>query len=213
MKKVTLSLAVMASAAFMVACGGAEQPTAEETQTVEEQAEVEEAPAQEMASGAINLEESKLMWKGEMLGIKDHTGTLAFKSGEIQAENGQITGGSFVVDMTSMVATDENYQPEEGYTKEKLIGHLSSPDFFNVEEFPETMFEITGSTDGEVTGNLTIRGITNEVKVSNVAFDAESGTYKGTLTFNRKNFDVSWDSTMKDAVLSDDIELTIYLKV
>ncbi len=211
-----MSLAVLATTAFMVACGGGEKPATEESQPAqEEQAVAEEAAVSEteMTGGAINVEESKLMWKGEMLGIKDHTGTLAFKSGEIQTENGQITGGSFVVDMTSMVATDENYQPEEGHTKEKLIGHLSSPDFFNVEEYPEAMFEITGSSEGALTGNLTIRGISNEVKVGNVAYDAESGTYKGTLTFNRKNFDVSWDSTMKDAVLSDDIELTIYLKV
>jgi polyisoprenoid-binding protein YceI len=49
--------------------------------------------------------------------------------------------------------------------------HLRSPDFFNVEEFPEIRFESTHveAIDDEstsVVGNLTMHGVTKEVKLS-----------------------------------------------
>ena len=51
--------------------------------------------------------------------------------------------------------------------------HLRSPDFFNVEEFPEILFESTlvEAIDDEstnVAGNLTMHGVTREVKLKAV---------------------------------------------
>ncbi|MFN4088330.1 MAG: YceI family protein [Alphaproteobacteria bacterium] len=46
--------------------------------------------------------------------------------------------------------------------------HLRSPDFFNVQEFPEMTFrstkvEVTGENTGKVTGDLTLLGVTRPV--------------------------------------------------
>ena len=66
-------------------------------------------------------------------------------------------------------------------------------------------------TAGTVMGNLTVRGKTNAETVSNVVFDEATGAATGVLTFNRQNYEVAYAATMKDMVLSDDIELTISL--
>ena len=129
-------------------------------------------------------------------------------------EGDKIVGGSFVVDMSSITPLDENYAPDGSAqgTREMLVGHLSSGDFFAIEENPTASFEITGANeDGSVNGNLTIRGNTNTETVTDVKI--ADGTVSGTLVFDRKKYDVAWDSPMKDAVLSNDIELNIELKV
>jgi len=211
-----LSVSALAVSAILVACGGGQMENKEATHDESHEAAQEEMakPAiTEMPAGAINTETSEIHWKGEMLGIKDHTGTLQFKEGAIETADGAISGGMFVVDLATMVATDENYQPEEGHTKEKLIEHLSSGDFFDVATYPTATFTITGAEEGKIMGDLTIRDKTNPETVENVAYDAEAGMYKGTLTFDRMKYDVAWESSFKDAVLSDEISLTVMLSM
>jgi polyisoprenoid-binding protein YceI len=161
-----------------------------------------------------NTENSVVMWKGTLVGVYDHSGTLSFNSGNLKIENGKIVSGSFEVDMTSMVATDENYDPEKGSTKEKLIGHLSSDDFFAVETFPTTTFIVKEHKGDKIMGELTIRGKTNSETVENVVIkkDGDKLKFKGDLTFDRQEYDVAWAHPMKDKVLMDEIELKIVLK-
>jgi polyisoprenoid-binding protein YceI len=161
----------------------------------------------------VNASSSKLIWKGEMLGIYSHEGTLAITQANLEVKDGKIMGGSFTADMNSMTPTDENYNPEEGSTPEKLVGHLSSADFFDVQNYPTAQFEITSVTDGTVLGNLTIRGITHqeEVKNVNIAQNGNSTSITGELVFDRKKYDVAWDSPMKDRILSNDIIVKVEL--
>jgi polyisoprenoid-binding protein YceI len=56
-----------------------------------------------------------------------------------------------------------------------LDEHLQKPDYFNVAQFPEVTFKstgikVTGEKTGEVTGNLTMLGVTKPV-VLNVTFN------------------------------------------
>ena len=206
MKKTNLLLTITTTGVlFLASCGNSNQPTetAETKTTTEETTEVKKAD--------INLAESTVKWEGEMLGIKAHWGYIALKEASVEMTGDKVSGGSFTVDMTSIDPKDDVYTEEQ--TPEKLVGHLSSADFFDVENHPTASFEITSvSEDGSTaTGNLTVRGITNEETVENIS--VADGTVNGTLTFDRKKYDVSWDAPMKDAVLSDEIPLTIALKV
>lgn len=167
----------------------------------------------EIENVTINPEQSRVVWEGTMLGVYSHDGTLDLTQADIEMKNGKINGGSFTADMNSMVATDDNYNPEEGSTPEKLIGHLKSPDFFDVENYPVANFVITGSDGNKVMGNMTIRGITHEETVENVTMTKEDGQVKitGDMVIDRKKYDVSWDSPMEDRVLSNDLDLEIHL--
>ena len=162
----------------------------------------------------INTNESVVNWNGTLVGVYDHYGTLDFKNGEIFIKDGKISDGSFVVDMKTMKPIDENYNPEEGSTKEKLVGHLSSPDFFDVENYPEASFKIKAHKDNKIVGDLTIRGNTHEETVKNLEIKNMDGKmkFRGTMTFDRNKYDVNWKHPVKDKVLSDDIELKITIK-
>lgn len=196
------SVAFLALAAlFLAACGDTPQ-----TENAETSGEIG-------GTYSVDVANSVVKWKGAMLGIKFHEGTLKLTDGTLTVENGVVTGGSFTVDMNSMVATDENYQPEEGSTREKLIGHLSSNDFFNVAEFPTATFTIRSGAGNQASGDLTVRGITNSETVQNIMLIEADGVVKanGNLTFDRKKYNVAWDSPMKDVVLSNEIELSVEL--
>lgn len=173
-------------------------------------------PTETTAVGAtgtyiVDVANSRVKWKGVMLGIKFHEGILKFSEGELTLENGVITGGSFTVDMQSMTATDENYQPEQGATREKLLRHLASPDFFDVANFPTATFVIRASEGVAATGELTVRGVTHTETVQNIALIEVDDVVKanGNLTFDRKKYNVSWDSPMQDVILSNNIEVSI----
>jgi polyisoprenoid-binding protein YceI len=100
--------------------------------------------------------------------------------------------------------------------------HLNSPDFFDTAKFPEITFNSTKivakSKDVyEVTGNLTIKGVTKPVVLTvaanGFAGDGHGGQKAGfdvTGKLNRKDFGVSWNGIVDgNAMLSDDVDLVI----
>lgn len=209
MKKFTKAIFGLSIAAGMIACGGAEQKA---------EAVTEEAPAEEVVEAkevSINAAESKVMWEGTMLGLYSHSGTVDVTDGKLTLEGDRVVKGKFIVDLTTMNPTDENYQDEEGHRKENLVGHLSSGDFFMVDSFPTATFEITAHNidEGTIQGNLTIRGKTNPETVENVQIDAASGSATGELVFDRTKYDVSFSHPAEEMVLSDEISLSIGLKM
>lgn len=161
---------------------------------------------------SLDLEKSVVNWEGSMIGLYSHYGTLNFSDGSLKIKEDKVVGGEFTVDLNSMIATD----PEENYPmapREKLIEHLQSDDFFATDKYPTSTFEITGESSSDLAGQLTIRGITGQeiVKDIKVEKNGDDYTITGKLVFDRQNYDVSYESTMKDKVLSNDIELEIKL--
>lgn len=207
--KLVLAIAV-SGGLFLASCGGDHSHEAEGTA---ENAPV--APAAEAKEVTVDLAESNVKWTGELLGIKSHFGNINLSEAKLTLAGDKVEGGNFVVDMSSITPLDENYTPDgsEQGTRAMLIGHLSSPDFFDVASHPTATFEITSvSEDGATAkGKLTVRGISNEETVEDIK--VADGVVTGILTFDRKKYDVSFDVPMKDAVLSNDIPLEISLKV
>lgn len=216
MKKMTLSAATVIGAFLLFSCGGPDQSNEQnnnngkDTATTETSLEDAEIKRENFT---LNLDSSRVLWSGNMIGLYSHEGWVKLKEGNIEVSNGKISGGTFVVDMTSITPTDENYNVEEGNTKEKLVEHLSSDDFFLVSEYPTATFEITGAdiNNNQLTGDLTIRGITHEETIENVKFNREEGTASGDLVFDRSVYDVKFKHPAQEMVLSDDIELHIQL--
>ncbi len=168
-----------------------------------------------MVAYKIDNENSAVNWTGTMVGVKSHTGILRFRQGELDLQGGQLAGGSFTVDMHSHLLTDTNYAADgspQG-TREKLISHLMSADFFAADTFPTSTFLIKQVNGNTAIGDLTVRGRTNEEQLTNITLTTEGNVLHATgdLTFNRQKYGVSWKAPMKDMVLSDDIVLHIDL--
>ncbi|MDB9964015.1 YceI family protein [Vicingaceae bacterium] len=195
--------------ATMVACGGA----ADKSKEVSEEAEViVEEVTEETVN--VNANESSVMWMGQIIGgIKSHNGTVKVTEGLLTLKGDEIVAGNFTVDLTSMNPLDSNYTEDQ--PSEKLVGHLSSGDFFMTDSFPTASFVVTSADMAAmtVTGDLTVRGVTNSETINDVAVDTEAGTAIGSLTFDRQKYNVAFSTGAKDFVLSDDIELTINLKM
>ena len=67
--------------------------------------------------GEKQVKSSKVVWKGYKV-LGSHEGTLNLKSGSLTFDNEILTGGEFVLDVTSISCTDL-----EGESKGQLEGH------------------------------------------------------------------------------------------
>ena len=202
MKSTILSIALLAASISFIACDSKESSSSETT----------EATAG-LPDGTLSVDTtaSEVMWKGSMVGMYDHSGDVKLESGNVTVADGKITGGKFVIDLTSITPTDSNYKEDK--TPEKLVGHLSSEDFFHIEQYPTATFDITGSEGNTVMGNLTVRGKTNPEKVENVVISEENGQMhlKGDIKFDRTKYDVAFKHPMQEMVISNDIEMNVTL--
>ena len=158
----------------------------------------------------INTSTSTVEWKGVMVGIYSHNGFVSVKEGNLVWQGNSITSGSITIDMKTMSQSDSLYKTEEN----KLVAHLESPDFFDVDNFPTATFEIISSdlNTNKVYGNLTVRGKTYEEFVENVVFDGEKNSASGTLKFDRQKYGVAYKGSKKDMLVGDEVVMKISLK-
>lgn len=156
-----------------------------------------------MATYTLNPSQSTLKWTGRKKIGKTEEGTVLIAEGEITVEDGKITGGKFTIDMNSISSTNL-----KGAMKEKLEGHLKSDDFFSVEEFPKANFEITKVEDGSVTGNLTVKEITNAVSFpADIEISEDEITAKAQFEIDRSKWNVRYGSGSFFDNLGDDLIL------
>lgn len=142
---------------------------------------------------------STLEWYAEKIGGK-HNGTIMFSAGVIKDNHGHVYG-NFDIDMTSIQNTDLK-SPEYNA---KLVNHLKSDDFFNVEKFPKASFKIismipinAANKEGHThtaTGALTIRDKTNEISFKvKLDIDGRKAVCEGSAIVDRSKFDVKYGS-------------------
>ncbi|MGX1930818.1 YceI family protein [Flagellimonas sp. 2504JD4-2] len=162
---------------------------------------------------AVKTDESTVTWKAYKV-AGSHTGTISLKSGALEFDGEKLVGGEFVVDMTTINTTDL-----QGDYKNKLDGHLSSDDFFSTTSNPTaslvfTKVKASGKNSYEVTGDLTIKGITEPV-----TFDVSIYGSKATATLkvDRTKYDVKYGSgiigTAKDKLIYDEFDLVVDLQM
>lgn len=166
---------------------------------------------------AINTQKSSIFWRGTMLfSFGEHYGNVNFKDGFVELDNDKIVGGSFTVDMTTIVNTDGDYSQD-------LVDHLKNQDFFEVNKYPEATlefkkFERVDKNRQKIDADLTIKGITKRIELFNVDFDPSQKKINTKFKFDRTDFGITYSSKgvaqVKDYAISDAIELEVevYLK-
>lgn len=187
------------------------------------EAETKEAEAAAKAEDAAvayiaDTDKSMIEWKG-FKPTGSHNGTIAVKQGKVKVNNGAIESGKFVIDMNSIAVTDI---PAEEEGNAKLKGHLTSPDFFDVETYPNAEFEVTGikTVEGKtmLSGNLTLKDATNNISIP-VATEMKDNMMtltSETFTIDRSKWNVKYGSksffdNLGEKFINDDIELKITL--
>jgi len=160
----------------------------------------------------VKVSESTVTWKGYKV-TGSHHGTIDLKEGSLIFNDDTLTGGEFVVEMSTLVSDDL-----KGESKGKLEGHLKSDDFFGAEAHPTSKLvfntvKSTGKNSYEVSGNLTVKGKTNPV-----TFDISIYGNKATATMkvDRSLYDVKYGSgsffdNLGDKTIYDEFDLVVDL--
>jgi polyisoprenoid-binding protein YceI len=173
---------LVASLSFLVAaCTSA--PESDEAKTSDAKAVSDSATGETLL---VDTTASKIEWVATKVSGY-HTGTIHIKNGELRVAGDDIIGGNFTMDMNTIVVSGpKGSDPKQNA---KLLGHLKSPDFFEVNKNPEATFAITSvqpfsgavrdTTDPRqeeiseykvqnpthtVSGNLTIKGIAKNIE-------------------------------------------------
>lgn len=175
-------------------------------------------------SGLFTIESpSTVNWTGSKPG-KSHVGTINISGGSLELTNGNITKGTFDIDMNTIQSTD--LKPEDG--KEKLENHLKSDDFFSAGQFPKATFVLGKSltikgndkTRHHIKGDLTVKGITKPIEFDAYIIVSGNGTVLTATTpsfdINRIDFNAKYGSgvlnTVKDQIISDNIGLVVNIR-
>ena len=91
---------------------------------------------------------------------------------------------------------------------EQRDGHLKTPDFFDVENYPQTTFVSTSverdGTDWDITGDLTINGVTKRVTIpfeeTGSAKDPFGNTrvgFEGDITIDRTEWNLNFNAALE----------------
>lgn len=154
----------------------------------------------------FDTEQSAIEWVGAKV-TGDHDGGFQDWEGTATLRDGELHRLTFTVDTTSIFSDDPD-----------LTDHLKSDDFFSVDEYPEATFRSTNiepkATDGathEITGNFTIRDITNSVTFpATVELDEESLQANTEFTIQRFDFGIEYKG-QTDNLIRDEVLLKIAL--
>ncbi len=169
----TFGLLMAATALFTVSCSSPEK--------VEE--EVVEI------NYSLDKENSTIKWMGMMSPEYFHTGTVSLTEGSITMTNGELTSGSFVVDMSTITNTDL-VEEKGNYLEGHLMGTMVDEDhpenmFFQVPKYPTVKVTLGEYKDGMLTTTLDILGqkVTQDVK-ANITTDDNGAKITGKFKFD-----------------------------
>jgi polyisoprenoid-binding protein YceI len=150
---------------------------------------------------------------------------IAEVSGNFKAFEGTVVSSrddfsDAAIDVTIKAASINTEHPDRD-------AHLRSADFFDAEHYPVITFkstktEVKGSGKLEITGDLTIRGITKQVvletKFKGTAVNPWGkliAAFKATTTINRKEWGLKWNAALETGgfLVGEEITLTLNVEI
>lgn len=142
--------------------------------------------------------------------FRDFEGTIA-----MDPDNPETSSVNVSIDAASI----DTSQPDRD-------AHLRSADFFDAEKFPKLTFQSTsvkprGSDTFEVTGDLTIRGVTRQVVLPTTflgfakdPWGNERAGFEAELTINRKDYGLTWNAALETGgfLVGDDVKISLQIQ-
>ncbi len=130
----------------------------------------------------------------------------------------KVTGSATVPDgdLTKAVVDVSIDMPSVYSDDEKLTQHLSSPDFFDVAQFPTATFKSTGISKSDagytVKGDLTLHGVTKGIEFpAELTLTGSDLTAKAEFAINRKDFSIIYPGKPDD-LIRDEVVIKFDLK-
>ncbi|MEM0895991.1 MAG: YceI family protein [Verrucomicrobiota bacterium] len=177
----------------LVSCDNPADKTvdAEVTEAVEK---TEEA-APESAVRYVFTENSKIGFVGSKV-TGSHEGGFEKFTGHFTLVDGKPVGNDHKVEIDMTSTWSDN---------EKLTGHLKAPDFFDVEKFPTSIFDVTSiAEEGDgytVTGNFTFHGVTKSISFpATVTQTDDTAKIQAEFDINRFDFDIKYPGRTDDLI-------------
>jgi polyisoprenoid-binding protein YceI len=213
------------TAALFTAC--ADAPESDKAET----SEAKEVSANSDESWKLKTADSKIEWIGTKV-TGYHTGEVPIKSGELFVKDGAVTGGKFVMDVANLSVSGPKGVDAESNTK--LLGHLKSADFFDVQKHPEATFELTslrpfegnvtdtadprqdeineykvGNPTHTISGNMTIKGVTKNIEFpARVTVSGDNAEAIAKFNIDRKQWGIVYPGKPDD-LIRDNVHLGI----
>jgi polyisoprenoid-binding protein YceI len=129
------------------------------------------------------------------------------------------TGSAVVADGAASISIEINVASVDTRSADR-DGHLQSPDFFDVANFPKITFASTSVKDGGagivVDGNLTIKDVTKPITIefeytgtAKDPFGNDRFGFEGAAEINRKDFGLTWNAALETGgiLVSENIKL------
>lgn len=172
------------------------------------------AQAVRIETGSYNVDtvHSQVGFEVKHLGISTFRGSFSGFAGTVAVGENGIEKIDGTIEIPSVKVQEE-----------QLTGHLLSPDFFDAENHPQGTFvstkvEAVDAESYKVTGDLTLRGVTNpvvldvEVEGAGVGMDGSSMlSLNASGVVNRNDYGISWSSTVETgaAVVAEKVRLVL----
>jgi polyisoprenoid-binding protein YceI len=129
------------------------------------------------------------------------------------------TGSAVIADGAASLSIEINVASIDTRSADR-DGHLQSPDFFDVANFPKITFTSTSIKDGGagivVEGNLTIKDVTKPLTIefeytgtAKDPFGNDRFGFEGEAEINRKDFGLTWNAALETGgiLVSENIKL------
>ncbi len=159
---------------------------------------------------------SEIQFSARHMMISKVRGIFETFSGDVNLnqENPEQTSVDVIVDVTSINTRDEQRD-----------GHLKSPDFFDIEQYPNAHFvstsvERTGDKTAKLHGDLTLRNVTKpivlDVEYQGMAkspWGATSAGFTASGTLNRKDWGLNWNQALETGGVLVGEEITLNIEV
>lgn len=165
----------------------------------------------------LDAENSELTWHGHKV-TESHEGKIKLSGGQLIQGEGQQFRAQVIADMTSITCTD--IDDEE--SNQKLVKHLKGSDFFNVEQYPQSVFQVldvapSGGNEFIGDGLLFLKGMESPIQLNTVIYQGDSIQVVGSFMFNRVMFGIEYKSQtvfgdLGDKFIKDEVDVDFVLK-